>query len=154
MLWRNYDSGIKNSGREGYFRLVVRVIRILFLLQFLTKFGLFTQTVPEKAVWLLPCWARNTTNESRLYRPSSSWNGALKYLKTSHAPDSCFVLLLWEFNCFWMHMNVNWNQAKYVFLEMEHLVLLSGSFVCLNQLCSLTDVFGGNGDISFYNAKN
>ena len=53
-----------------------------------------------------------------------------------------------------MHMNVNSNQAKYVFLETEHLVFLSSSFVCLNQLCSLTDVFGGNGDISFYNAEN
>lgn len=51
-------------------------------------------------------------------------------------------------------MNVNLNQAKYVFLETEHLVFLSSSFVCLNQLCSLTDVFRGNGDISFYNAEN
>lgn len=53
-----------------------------------------------------------------------------------------------------MHMNVNSNQAKHVFLETEHLVFLSNSFVCLNWLCSLTDVFGGNGDISFYNAEN
>lgn len=50
--------------------------------------------------------------------------------------------------------NVNSNQAKYVFLETEHLVFLSTSFVCLNQLGSLTDVFRGNGDISFYNAEN